>query len=59
MSKIYYINVKFLNLKDFYQIIKFLKNFGIIDLFGLVGELVREGLLIFIEDLILVLEYLR
>jgi hypothetical protein len=53
----YYINVKPSNLKDFLQIIKSLKNLGIIDSFGSVGELAREGAPISIEDLISVLEY--
>ena len=59
MSKTYYINVKPSNLKDFHQIIKSLKNLGIIDSFGSVGELAREGTPISIEDLISVLEYSR
>mgnify|MGYP000636177787 CR=1 FL=1 len=59
MSKTYYINVKPSNLKDFHQIIKSLKNLGIIDSFGSVGELAREGPPIPIEDLISVLEHSR
>lgn len=59
MSMTYYINVKPSNLKDFLQIIKSLKNLGIIDSFGSVGELAREGPPISIEDLISVLEYSR
>ena len=55
----YYINVKPSNLKDFLQIIKSLRNLGIIDSFGSVGDLGREGGPISTEDLISVLEYSR
>lgn len=51
----YYINVKPSNLKDFLQIIKSLKNLGIIDSFGSVGDLVREGEPISTEDLLSIL----
>ena len=55
----YYINVKPSNLKDFLQIIKSLRNLGIIDSFGSVGDLAREGEPISTEDLISVFEYSR
>jgi len=55
----YYINVKPSNLKDFLQIIKSLKNFGVIDSYGSAGELAREGEPISTEDLITLLEYAR
>ena len=55
----YYINVKPSNLKDFLQIVKSLKNLGVIDSYGSVGELAREGEPIPIENLISVLEYSR
>ena len=55
----YYINVKPSNLKDFLQIVKSLKNLGVIDSFGSVGDLAREGEPVSIEELITVLDYSR
>lgn len=55
----YYINIKPSNLKDFLQIIKSLKNLGIIDSFGSVGDLEREGEALSTKDLLAVLEHSR
>lgn len=55
----YYINIKSSKLKDFLQIIKSLKNLGVIDSFGSVGDLVREGEPISTENLLAVLEHSR
>jgi GH35 family endo-1,4-beta-xylanase len=55
----YYINVKPDNLKDFLQIVKSLKNLGVIDSFGSVGELGIEGQPVSTETLISVLEASR
>lgn len=55
----YYINVKPDNLKDFLQIVKSLKNLGVIDSFGSAGELGIEGEPISTEALISVLEISR
>jgi hypothetical protein len=53
----YYINVNPSNLKDFLQIIKSLKNIGVIDSYGSLGELAKEGEPIAIEKLQSVLEF--
>jgi hypothetical protein len=55
----YYINVKQSNLQDFIQIIKSLKNLGVVDSYGSIGELTREGPPISTEELLSVLEYSR
>lgn len=55
----YYINVKPSNLKDFLQIVKSLKNLGVIDSFGSVGDFARDGEPLTTENLVSVLEYAR
>ncbi len=55
----YYINVKPDNLKDFLQIVKSLKNLGVIDSFGSVGSLALEGDPISTDALLSVLEVSR
>ena len=55
----YYINVNPSNLKDFLQIIKSLKNIGVIDSYGSLGELAKEGEPILTEKLLSVLEFSR
>lgn len=55
----YYINVKPSNLKDFLQIVKSLKNLGVIDSFGSVGDFAREGEPISTENLVCILDYAR
>jgi len=55
----YYINVKQSNLKDFVQIIKSLKNLGVVDSFGSIGDLAREGSPISTEELLSMLEFSR
>lgn len=55
----YYINVKPDNLKDFLQIVKSLKNLGVIDSFGSVGDLALEGEPISTEALLSILDVSR
>jgi hypothetical protein len=52
----YYINVNPDNLKDFLQIVRSLKNLGVIDSFLSVGELGLEGKSVSTEALLAVLE---
>lgn len=52
----YYINIKPDNLKDFLQIVKSLKNLGVIDSFGSVGNLALEGDPISTDALLSILE---
>jgi hypothetical protein len=52
----YYINVNPDNLKDFLQIVRSLKNLGVIDSFLSVGELGLEGKPVSTEALLSVLE---
>lgn len=52
----YFINVRPDNIKDFLQIVKSLKNLGVIDSFGSVGNLALEGDPISTEALLSILE---
>ncbi len=55
----YFINVNPSNLKDFLQIIKSLKNIGVIVSYGSIGDLAKEGEPISTEKLLSVLEFSR
>lgn len=55
----YYINVQPSNLKDFLQIVRSLKNLGVIDSFGSLGDLARDGDAISTESLLSILEFSR
>lgn len=55
----FYINVKPSNLKDFLQLVKSLKGLGVIDSFGSVGDLAREGEPISTENLVNILDHAR